>query len=324
MSAEIVGAVMRLVETNGIKLACYEAGPADGPVVVLCHGFPELGFSWRNQVPALAAAGYRVLAPDQRGYGDSDRPPNINDYDIFHLTGDLVGLLDAMGVERAIFVGHDWGGLVVWQLALLHAARVAGVVGVNTPFFPRFPIAPTEIFRMAGGENHYILFFQEPGVADAVMAADVRGVFSGLMRRGVPPSEISAMPAGTDRNWAQALAEGALPGSAVLTDAELDVYTEAFERTGFTGGLNWYRNFDRNWERTPELEGAHVDVPCLMVTAEWDAVLTPSMADGMDTWIADLETHMIPECGHWTQQEQPDELNRLLVDWLRRRFPPAR
>jgi len=317
-------AVRRQIETNGIRLACYEAGPSDGPCVVLSHGFPELAFSWRHQVPALALAGYHVLAPDQRGYGGSDRPTEVTDYDIFHLTGDLTGLLDAIGVERAVFAGHDWGGLVVWQQALLHPSRVAGVIGVNTPFFPRFPMAPTEIFRLTGGDNHYILYFQEPGVADAALASDVRAVFSRLMRRGVPPKEISAMPVGADRNWAQAVQQGALVGEALLGDAELEAYAEVFERTGFTGGLNWYRNFDRNWELTPEQDGARIEVPCLMVTAEWDPVLTPAMAQGMAPFVADLETHMIDRCGHWTQQEQPDQLNRLMLDWLGRRFPAAR
>jgi pimeloyl-ACP methyl ester carboxylesterase len=317
------GALPRTIETNGIHLAVYEAGPQDGPAVVLCHGFPELAYSWRHQVPALVAAGYQVLVPDQRGYGDSDRPEGVLEYDIFHLTGDLVGLLDALSLERAVFAGHDWGGLVVWQLALLHPSRVAGVVGVNTPFFARLPVAPTEVFRLTGGENHYILYFQEPGVADAAMAANVRGVFSGLMRRGVPPREVEALVSAGARNWAETVAESALPGEELLSAEELDVFAGTFARTGFTGGLNWYRNFDRNWELTPELEGAKIDVPCLMVTAEWDPVLAPALAQGMDRWIADLETHMIARCGHWTQQERPDELNRLLVDWLGRRFPPA-
>ena len=324
MLPPVASATARQVETNGVRLACYEAGPSDGPCVVLSHGFPELAFSWRHQIPMLAAAGYHVVAPDQRGYGGSDVPPAVTDYDIVHLTGDLTGLLDALGVEQAVFAGHDWGGLVVWQQALLHPDRVAGVIGVNTPFFPRFPMAPTELFRLTGGDNHYILYFQEPGVADAALATDVRGVFAGLMRRGVPLAEISAMPVGDSQNWAQAVQHRALAGDPLLSDAELDVYVDAFTRTGFTGGLNWYRNFDRNWELTPEQEGARIDVPCLMVTAEWDPVLTPAMADGMGPAVADLETHMIERCGHWTQQEHPEELNRLMLDWLGRRFPTAR
>jgi pimeloyl-ACP methyl ester carboxylesterase len=319
---DIPGATVRRVAANGVTLACWEAGPNDGPTIVLCHGFPELAYSWRHQVPALAAAGYHVLAPDQRGYGGSDQPDEVTDYDIDHLTDDLAGLLAGVRVDKAVFVGHDWGGLLVWQMPLLHPERVAGVVGVNTPFLPWMPVKPTELFRALGGDNHYILYFQEPGVADAVLARDVRGVFSGLMRRGVAPAVVvDALPAGGSRNWAEVVAAGALPGEAMLSDAEVSVFADTFERTGFTGGLNWYRNFDRNWELTKRFEGAHVDVPCLMVTAEWDPVLSPALAQGMDKWVADLETHMIGQCGHWTQQEHPVELNAIVLDWLGRRFP---
>ena len=320
MSDTIDGARRRVITSGGVSLSCYEAGPESGPTVVLSHGFPELAYSWRHQIPVLAAAGYHVLAPDQRGYGDSDRPEEITDYDIFHLTGDLAAMLDAVGVRRAIFVGHDWGGLVVWQMALLQPDRVVGVVGVNTPYFPRYPMAPIDLFRAVGGDNHYIVWFQEPGVADRAMAGNVRAVLSGLLRRGGPPRALEELP-GSDQNWAQAVASGVVPGEPMLSDEDLDVYVETFTRTGFTGGLNWYRNFDRNWELTPEQEGATISVPCLMVTAEWDPVLTPAMAEGMNAWIADLETHQIDECGHWTQQERPDELNRILLDWLGRRFP---
>jgi pimeloyl-ACP methyl ester carboxylesterase len=322
MAAPIEGARHALVHTNGIRLGCYEAGPPSGPTVVLCHGFPELAYSWRHQIGALSRAGYHVLAPDQRGYADSDRPEDVTDYDIFHLTGDLTGLLDAFDVERAVFAGHDWGGLVVWQIALLQRDRVGGVVGVNTPYFPRLPRPPTEVFREVGGENNYIVFFQKPGVADEMMAANVRSVFGGLMQRSTPPEQLADLvEAGPDENWVEVVSRRAVAGEPLLSAEELDVYVTTFQRTGFTGAINWYRNFDRNWELTPELEGARIDVPCLMVTAEWDPVLTPAMAQGMDTWIADLETHQIDRCGHWTQQEHPEELNRLMLDWLRRRFP---
>ena len=322
MAAAIDGATYRTVETNGVTLGCYDAGPPDGPALILSHGFPELAYSWRRQIMALAAAGYRVLAPDQRGYGESDRPAEVTEYDIFHLTGDLAGVLDASGLDRAVFVGHDWGGLVVWQAALLLPDRVAGVIGLNTPFFPRSLLPPTEVFRAVGGDNNYIVFFQQPGVADELMAANVRGVFTGLMQRGRPPEELAELAATSPgENWVEAVSRHLVDGEPLLTDDELDVYVSTFEATGFTGGINWYRNFDRNWEMTPDQEGAKIGVPCLMVTAEWDPVLTPAMAQGMDTWIADLETHQIARCGHWTQQEKPDELNRIMLDWLGRRFP---
>jgi pimeloyl-ACP methyl ester carboxylesterase len=321
MNDAIDGAQRRVADGGDVRLSYYEAGPVEGPAVVLSHGFPELAYSWRHQILALAGAGYHVLAPDQRGYGESDRPKEIADYDIFHLTGDLAGLLDAAGVDRAVFVGHDWGGLVVWQMALLQPERVAGVIGVNTPYLPRAPIPPVQLFRAAAGENHYIVWFQTPGVADEVLAADPGAVFTGLMRRAGPPRPSDEVVPATSQSWVEAMASAATRGEPMLTDTELDVYVSTFTRTGFTGGLNWYRNFDRNWELTPELEGATIGVPCLMVTAELDPVLSPALAQGMDTWIADLETHQIDGCGHWTQQERPAELNALVLDWLRRRFP---
>jgi non-specific protein-tyrosine kinase len=163
MTYQIPGATQRLIELDDVTLSVYEAEPAGGaesgdggvrPAVVFSHGFPDLAYGWRDQLPAVAAAGFRAIAPDQRGYGGSSRPEAITDYDIFHLTGDLVGLLDRLDIERAVFVGHDWGGFVVWQMPLLHPDRVAGVVGLNTPFVARLPVRPTEVFRMLGGEGN--------------------------------------------------------------------------------------------------------------------------------------------------------------------------
>jgi pimeloyl-ACP methyl ester carboxylesterase len=309
-----------------ITLSVHEAG--SGPAVVLSHGFPELAYSWRHQLPALTAAGFRAIAPDQRGYGASDRPEAIGAYDIHHLTGDLVGLLDALGIEKAVFVGHDWGGLVVWPLAVLHPERVAGVVGVNTPNLPRSPMKPTALMRMmvnGQDEKMYILWFQQPGVADAVLNANTRAVFEKLLRGGVSPVEATARAASMgfepgDMNPFRRITEVPAFGDPIVSDEELDVFVQSFERTGFSGGINWYRNLDRNWETAPAVGATRIDVPCLMVTAEWDPVLRPEMAAGMGALIPDLETHLIEKCGHWTQQDKPAELNRILVDWLKRKF----
>jgi pimeloyl-ACP methyl ester carboxylesterase len=331
MSYEIPGTIRGTVDLADVSLSVYEAVPATGadpdrPLVVLSHGFPELAYSWRHQLAALAAAGYRAIAPDQRGYGGSSRPSRITDYDIQHLTGDLVGLLDHFEAERAVFVGHDWGGFVVWQMPLLHPDRVAGVVGLNTPYLPRLPIRPTDAFRMIGGENFYILEFQEPGVADEILLRDVPGLFDALLRRAVSPEEmakaVEANPPGPDglTSFERVIAAPRM-GELFVTPEEMAVYVDTFTETGFTGGLNWYRNFDRNWETTPDQDGAHIDgVPCLMVVAAWDPVLVPAMAQGMPEVIGDLELHELAECGHWTQGERPDELNALLLDWLSRRF----
>lgn len=309
----------RVVAAGGIRMAVRDEGC--GPAVVLCHGFPDLAFGWRHQVPALVAAGFRVLAPDQRGYGDTEAPASVEAYDIHHLTGDLCGLLDALGIDRAVFVGHDWGGLVAWMMPLLHPARTAGVIGVNTPYFPRPPAPPVQLFRMLFGESHYVVHFQEPGVADAALGRQVRRVFTQLVRGGVPLPDVAALVAADGLRNLVEIVEGAETlGSALLTEAELAVYVSAFERTGFTGGINWYRNLDRNWASTAAVDGAAIAVPSLVLTAEWDPVLRPEMAEPMKAIAGDLEIHMIPRCGHWTPAERPAELSALMVDWLTRRF----
>lgn len=322
---DIPGTTHRLVELDDVALSVYEAEPSAGadpdrPVVVFSHGFPELAYTWRHQLPAVAAAGFRAVAPDQRGYGGSSRPEAVTDYDIFHLTGDLVGLLDALEAERGVFVGHDWGGFVVWQMPLLHRDRVAGVAALNTPYVPRLPMRPTEVFRMMGGENHYIVWFQEPGVADEALAANVEVLFNRMMRRAVDPEAIRQAADGAS-DFVTAVVNAPVLGEPLLDADELGVFVDTFRATGFTGGLSWYRNFDRNWEETPDLDGARIDgLPCLMITAEWDPVLVPAMAQGMPAVMDDLEMHEIARCGHWTQQEEPAEVNRLLTDWLTRRF----
>jgi pimeloyl-ACP methyl ester carboxylesterase len=311
----------RFVETNGIRMGVYEQG-ADFPVV-FCHGFPELAYSWRHQLPAVAAAGFRAIAPDQRGYGITDAPVGAEHYTIRHLCDDLAGMLDALGIEKAVFCGHDWGGMVVWAMPLFHPSRVAGVIGVNTPFLPRAPMDPIQLMRMAFGEDIYIVFFQKPGVADAMLHADVGKVFRFFMReKGMSLKEFEARPA-EERNLALVKAlqtdEALWPGKILLNDEEMKFFVDTFERTGFTGGINWYRNFTRNWQITEGLE-QKVTVPGLMIMAENDIALRPAMADGMEQYVPDLEKHLIKDCGHWTQQEYPEETNRLIVDWLKRRF----
>ncbi|RAK56289.1 alpha/beta hydrolase [Phenylobacterium soli] len=311
-------------KVNGIELAYYEAGPKTGVPIVLCHGFPELAFSWRHQIKALADAGRWVIAPDQRGYGLSSRPEAITDYDIEHLTGDLVGLLDHLGVEKAIFVGHDWGGIVVWQMPLLHPTRVAGVIGLNTPFMPRAPADPILIMRNRFGPDMYIVWFQTPGEPEKVLGEDAGKTMRFFMRKPRMMQEAAQPPEGGStfafkdllRQW-----DGNYAPDAFLTEEELAFFVDTFKRTGFTGGINWYRNFTRNWERAERLPTRIDGIPCLMITAEKDAVLSPEMAEPMPAFIGDLETHMVKDSGHWTQQEKPEDVNRLMLDWLNRRFP---
>jgi pimeloyl-ACP methyl ester carboxylesterase len=285
---------------DGIELSVIEAG--EGPFVVLCHGFPELAFSWRHQIPALAAAGYRVLAPDMRGYGDSSAPAAIEDYDILSLCGDLAGLLDALGEQQASFVGHDWGANVAWWMAAIHPERVSAVAGLSVPFVPRAPAAPIPIMGRHLGEDFYIVWFQQPGVADEALGSDVRRTLT------------------TSRQWTSQWAEqeGAESKRADwLTESELQVYVDAFERTGFTGGLNWYRNIDRNWELTAPYGERRIEQPSMFLTGELDPVRSFMPAEAMSGWVTDLRAEIVvPGAGHWVQQQAPEIVNEALLDFL--------
>ncbi len=301
------------------------------PPVVFCHGFPELAHSWRHQLPAVAAAGFTAVAPDMRGYGDSDAPEPREAYRMDRLCDDLVGLLDDLGTERAVFVGHDWGGFVAWAMPVLHPSRCAGVVGVCTPYLP-FPT--TELLRSLFGDDErmYMLWFQEPGVAEAVLDPRARTLFTKLLRGGVDP--VTYLPGGTDgasgTDDTGGTDVGANPflhlddldpvGDVIVDDEDLEHYVTTFERTGFRGGLNWYRNIDANAATFPQLGTTPLDLPTLMLTAEWDPALRPELAAGMPALCSDLEVHLVPRAGHWVQQEAPAEVNRRLTDWLRRRF----
>jgi pimeloyl-ACP methyl ester carboxylesterase len=308
------------VSTNGLSMHVAEAG--QGFPVLLCHGFPELWYSWRHQIEALAAAGFRAIAPDQRGYGATDAPAEIGTYSVHHLVGDLTGLLDALAIEKAVVVGHDWGGIIAWQMALMAAHRVAGVVGINTPFIPRLPMRPTELMRaMSQGSFNYVIYFQTPGVAEAELGADVRRTLRGFLQDPDRARLEELIAAGPQVLGPQS--GGILdrlpdtPHGRFLSREDFEVFATTFERTGFRGGLNWYRNFDYNWETTAYLSGAKVRPPALMIAAELDPVLRPELTVGMDAWVPNLRaTHVIKNCGHWTQQERPDEVNRLLVEFV--------
>ena len=326
---------LQFAEFNGIRMGYYEAGPiSDAPPMVLCHGWPEMAFSWRHQIKALAAAGIRVIAPDQRGYGATSRPEAVEDYDIEHLTADLIGLLDHLKIEKAIFVGHDWGGFIVWQMPLRYIDRTAGVVGVNTPHTDRAPVDPLQIYRKRFGETMYIVQFQDAArEPDRIFGANVEKTFDFFMREplprkaaeapatSVPTAGIGAAPK-TNLAFPQIVA-GYDPArdkrAKILSDDERQVFVDAFTASGFTGGINWYRNMTRNWERSAGLDHT-VRVPALMIMAENDAVLPPSAADGMEKIVPDLEKYLVKDSGHWTQQEKPDEVSRVLIEWRRKRF----
>jgi len=290
----------RRIATNGIELAVFDEG--DGPLVVLCHGFPELAYSWRHQIPALTAAGYRVIAPDMRGYGASSAPQEIEAYDVVTLCADLAGLLDEAGEQSATFVGHDWGANAVWWMAMIHPERVRAVAGLSVPFVPRAPAPPIPIMRDHLGEDFYIVWFQQPGVADAALAGDVRRTLT------------------TSRQWTAQWAEeegATLKIPPWMSEDELAVYIEAFERTGFTGGLNWYRNIDRNWELTAPFGERRIEQPAMFLTGELDLVRGFMPAEAMSGWVTDLRSStIVPDAGHWVQQQSPAEVNAALLGFL--------
>jgi pimeloyl-ACP methyl ester carboxylesterase len=285
----------RYVVTNGIRLFCLEAGPPDGPLVLCFHGFPEIAYSWRHQVDALGDAGYHVVAPDLPGYGRSDKPDVT--YDSEWVNACLVGLVPALGHERAVIAGHDWGGLLVWTLVRRYPERIAGVIGVNTPDLPRPAMPPVQLLRQIFVDTPiYIIQFQERGVAEWVFSWG-RGADDFVeMIFGATVQNDNAFDAGV-----------------------LEVYKQAFRPAGaLTPPIEYYRNMDRNWELTADIADRTVDVPCLMIMAENDPVLTPMMAEGMEERVPHLEKVLIANCGHWTQQERPQETTDAMLRYLER------
>ena len=307
----------RMIAANGINIHIAEQG--QGPVVLLLHGFPELWYSWRHQLLALADAGYHAVAPDVRGYGRTDAPEAIESYTMLNLTADAVGVLDALGAERAVVVGHDWGAPIAWHCALLYPDRFSAVVALSVPYTPRSRTPPIQALKQIFADNFfYILYFQEPGIAEAELEVDVRRSVRMVLYAwsGSAPKGTAFMP----KPKSARLFEG-MPGPERLppwlAEADLDYYVGEFERTGFRGGLNRYRNMDRDWEELAHLAGAKVQQPALFITGENDPVLGFTRMDALKTHVPNLrEVVMLPGCGHWTQQERPSEVNQRLIEFL--------
>ena len=301
----------RVRAPDGVDLHVVEAGAADGPVLVLLHGFPELGYSWRHQIPALAGAGYRLLVPDLRGFGLSDAPPGVEAYAVDRLAADVLALLDDAGAEHGVVIGHDWGADVAWKTAWIHPERIAAVAGLSVPFLPRAPAPPLELMRRGFGEDFYIVFFQQEGVAEAALSRDVRRTLT------------ATRP--WDPKWAAGETHEKDGPPAYMTEDELAVYVEAFERTGFRGGLSYYRNIDRNWELTAGLSDRRIEQPALFLTGERDPVRRFMPAEAMDGHVTDLRASVVvPGAGHWVTQEAPDAVNAALLDWLAGAAPAGR
>lgn len=311
----------RLISTSAGRIHLAEQGT--GPLVLLVHGFPESWYSWRHQLPALAAAGHRAVAVDVRGYGRSSRPADPAAYRMTELVEDNAEVVRALGEESAVIVGHDWGATIAADCALLRPDVFRAVGLLSVPYTPRGGPRPSEVFaRMGGDEEFYVSYFQQPGRAEAEIEPDVRGWLAGFyaaLSGDTMPGPKSPDPHFVSRGKAMRdrFPEGRLP--AWLSERDLDVYAGEFERTGLTGALNRYRNMDRDWEDLASLDGAPITQPSLFVGGRLDASTT-WLADAIDAYPVTLpglvSSHLLDDCGHWIQQERPAEVNRILTDWL--------
>ena len=297
-----------MIAVNGIELEVFEAGQQNaGKPIVLCHGFPENAFSWRHQVPALVKAGYHVIVPNQRGYGNSSCPADVTDYDIKHLTGDLVVLLDHYGYEKATFIGHDWGANVVWRLAQLHPKRVNKIINLALPYQERGEKPWIEFMEeIFGGDFYFVHFNRQPGVADAVLNENTSQFLRNIFRKNLP--SIPPEPGMLMINLAKA--EKPL-GEPIMSDSELANFVSAFEASGFTGSINWYRNLDRNWHLLAEVDPI-IQHPTLMIYGERDMI--PKF-DRLPEFVPNVEVISL-DCGHCIQQELPEETNQAILNWL--------
>jgi len=297
-----------LISVNGVALEVFEAGRQNvGNPIVLCHGWPEHAFSWRYQVPALVAAGYHVIIPNQRGYGNSSRPTEVTAYDIAHLSGDLVALLDHYEYEDATFVGHDWGAMVVWGLTLLHPNRVNKVINLSLPYQERGERPWIEFMEdLLGGDYYFVHFNRQPGVADAILEENTGQFLRNIYRKNEPLS--APQPGMAMIN----LARAATPfGDPIMSDSELAVFVSAFESTGFTGSINWYRNLDRNWHLLADVNPI-IQQPTLMIYGDRDVI---PKSENLTAFVPNVDVVNL-DCGHWIQQEKPEETNRAILHWL--------
>lgn len=303
------------VRTPNVEFRGFEEG--SGPLVVLCHGFPELWYSWRHQIAPLAKAGYRVLAIDMPGYGETAAPKEPEFYSVPSVAASLADLLDALEAKDAVFVGHDWGAIVCWSMPLLFPQRCRGVVGMSVPFLPRFPIPPTQLFESYAGERFfYINYFQDRGLADAELASDPRRALASFLwtNSADAPKDAYRKRDRSAKFFDVYTMPNRLPGW--LSEEDLDYYTAAFEETGFSNALDYYRNLDRSWELSEGLD-AKVTCPSMFVRGEHDYVtrFVPDLS--FEEWLSDYRgTRIIESCGHWTQQEKPDELTAVLLEFL--------
>jgi len=317
----------RSLTSNGIAMHVAEAGA--GPTVLLCHGFPESWYSWRHQLVALAAAGYHAVAPDMRGYGQTGKPAAIDRYTLCHLVGDMVGLLDALNVRQAVVAGHDWGAPVAWHCALFRPDRFRAVIGLSVPYRPPGALAarPTSLMPRTADAVFYQLYFQEPGIAEAELERDPESSIRTILYMlcgDRPPPATAAEDFAMVRSDTGLLGNRRIPPElpAWIGEADLAFYAGEFRRTGFRGGLNWYRNIDRNWELLAPFSGAQVMVPALFIVGDRDLTLGFKGMDGLlarlPEFVPNLRARVtLPGCGHWTQQERPEAVNAEMIKFLK-------
>ncbi len=302
------------IAVNGIALSIHIAGPEQGRPIWLLHGFPECWHSWREQIPALAAAGYRVFAPQMRGYGESSSPSDIAAYDVLTLCADIQQAMDHFGHQQVVMVGHDWGAVVAWHLALLEPERITRLITMSVPFAGRGRRPVIEVMRELYADRfNYILYFQEPGVAEQELDADIARTLRLFMQD--QDVFLQKKPANAR------LLEGVGAPSALphwCNQADLDVYVQTFAKHGFRGPLNWYRNFARNWQRTEHLAGRQVLQPTLFLIGDRDpvGVFEAHTLKRMPDRVPQLEQHVLANCGHWIQNEQARQVNALMLGFL--------
>jgi pimeloyl-ACP methyl ester carboxylesterase len=307
----------RTISANGIEIFLRE--PGQGPLVLLCHGWPELSYSWRHQIPALAAAGFHVAAPDMRGFGRTSAPADVNAYSIFDTVGDMVALVAALGEKQAVIVGHDWGAPVAWHAAMFRPDVFTAVAGLSVPPPFRGRARPLDSLRESGITNFYWQYFQTPGVAEREFEGDVDLTMRTLLGRGFSDPSASLFIEEGKGFLGTPRADRPLPDW--LSEADLVCFSEAYRASGFRGGLNWYRNIDRNWELTAPWQGAQIHQPSLFIAGSKDSVITgligaKRVAD-MERVLPNLRQKLIVDgAGHWIQQERPDEVNAALIGFL--------
>lgn len=314
------------IETNGVRL--HLAAQGEGPLVLLLHGFPETSYSWRHQLGALSAAGFKAVAPDLRGFGLSSCPTEVERYTALDIVGDLLGILDALDERQAVVVGSDWGATLAWQAAQLRPDRFRGIVALGVPMMGRAPMAPSRLFPQTEQAWFYTHYFAQPGLAEREFERDVAGalrkIYFAASGNVGPRDRNSPNPFGVvarRQGLLDALPEPALP-LAWLNVSDLEIFAKAFEASGFVGGLNYYRNLDRNWELQAAFDGLVVQVPALYLVGERDTGLAlPGMReiiDAMPKLVPNLRgSHVIPEAGHWLAQEAAQRVNSEIVDFIR-------